>query len=313
MRHWCWTLHGVEEMKDPAETALKELLGKTRYTVWQKEVAGSGAIHLQGYSEFSAPIRLTALKRLLPSAHWEARRGSREQARDYCKKDATRVLGEEPHEHGVWNTRGAGNRTDLQGLYQDIKAGKSLADLQELHTNSYLRLWRGIDKMRSNLLTAKHSKRGFVKVSTTVYWGATGVGKSRRVLEAFPDAYIVETATTQGQVWWDNYEGEDVILFDDFYGGVKHAYLLRLLDGYRMQLPTKGAHTWKGWTKVFITSNKPPQEWYKDPKGWPALERRLDVVEEMNEGNYVDLTEGTQRNPIEIGDWANDMSDLHFD
>lgn len=139
------------------------------------------------------------------------------------------------------------------------------------------------------------------------------MGKSRRVLEAFPDAYIVETATTQGQVWWDNYEGEDVILFDDFYGGVKHAYLLRLLDGYRMQLPTKGAHTWKGWTKVFITSNKPPQEWYKDPKGWPALERRLDVVEEMNEGNYVDLTEGTQRNPIEIGDWANDMSDLHFD
>lgn len=87
-RHWCFTLnnpeqHGIVDDVVPA-------LPQERYIVWQREQGANGTVHLQGYVEFHASIRFSALKKWLPSARFAARNGSREQARDYCmKKDET--------------------------------------------------------------------------------------------------------------------------------------------------------------------------------------------------------------------------------
>ena len=52
-------------------------------------------------------MRIVAVKNLLPQlegAHFEPRRGTRDQARDYCRKAETKVDG--PWEHGAFGAGG---------------------------------------------------------------------------------------------------------------------------------------------------------------------------------------------------------------
>ena len=68
-------------------------------------------------------------------SHHEQRRGTRDQARDYCRKVETRVEG--PYEFGEWMVTGHGGekRTRDQELLEGIAAiqnGQSIADLDSL-------------------------------------------------------------------------------------------------------------------------------------------------------------------------------------
>lgn len=44
-------------------------------------------IHYQGYMEFNKSIRFSKIKKIFPTMHIEKRRGTAQQASDYCKKD----------------------------------------------------------------------------------------------------------------------------------------------------------------------------------------------------------------------------------
>jgi len=83
-----------------------------KYCVHQREKGDSGTEHFQGYAELSTRQRMTGLKKWLPTAHFEARRGSSTQARDYCMKEDSRIEG--PWEHGEFTAVTAGQRTDLE-------------------------------------------------------------------------------------------------------------------------------------------------------------------------------------------------------
>jgi len=67
------------------------------------------------------------------------------------------------------------------------------------------------------------------------------------------------------------------ILFDDFNGGMKYTQMLRFCDGYRLQVQTKGGFVTLNHRRIIITSNHPPEEWYKpDVQGKAeALLRRI--------------------------------------
>jgi len=116
-RAWCITLFIPDDAtpyvveKEPEEDLEKQFEGtpqgatNVRYAIWQREICpDTGRVHWQGYIEFASPQRPTALKtaigvrrgdqrqRPLRSGeiHWERRRGTREQARDYCRKQESR-------------------------------------------------------------------------------------------------------------------------------------------------------------------------------------------------------------------------------
>lgn len=88
-RAWCFTLNNPdverehEHLCDGCPTAL-------RYAVWQCECGERGTQHIQGYAEFAQPLRLAAVRRWLPRAHWERRRGTREQVREWCRAATAR-------------------------------------------------------------------------------------------------------------------------------------------------------------------------------------------------------------------------------
>lgn len=90
---------------------------RCRYLIYQQEKCPStGKLHWQGYAEFNDKITMNTLKSQIGdnSAHCEIRHGTRDQAREYCRKLNTRESG--PFEFGDWNKGGQGSRNDLRRI-----------------------------------------------------------------------------------------------------------------------------------------------------------------------------------------------------
>lgn len=267
-RNWCWTIHLAEENND--ESSVLDLSpADCRYSVWQLErCPTTGRLHFQGYSEFRGAKRLRGVKHFLghPTAHCERRNGPRLAAITYCKKSDTRVAG--PWEIGSADVT-PGRRTDLNELAEQIQLGKSLSEVRRDDPVNYIKYRKGIESLV--FATGKEKSKEFRSVEVLVYWGDAGSGKTRAAVENASDYYILD----QGErVWFDGYEGETTLIIDDFYGWIKYGQLLRILDGYQYRCEIKGGFTYAMWTKVIITSNKEPVEWYAVGLT-PALERRI--------------------------------------
>lgn len=118
--YWVFTLNNPasHQLVIPAYVA---------YAVWQAERGVEGTEHLQGYVELTSNQRLTALKKWLPTAHWERRKGTQAQAVAYCRKEESRVSG--PWEHGVLAERAQGARSDLASVRDAIRAGETKRQL----------------------------------------------------------------------------------------------------------------------------------------------------------------------------------------
>lgn len=113
--------------------------------------------------------------------------------------------------------------------------------------------------------------------SCVVFWGNTGVGKSRRAWEeATMEAYPKDPRTK----FWCGYNGQKNVVIDEFRGGIDISHLLRWLDRYPVIVEIKGSSVVLKAEKIWITSNIPPRHWYPDldVSTYEALERRLEII-----------------------------------
>lgn len=120
-----------------------------------------------------------------------------------------------------------------------------------------------------------------------MFWGPTGVGKSRRAWEnAGIGAYPKDPRTK----FWDGYNDHQHVVIDEFRGGIDIAHLLRWCDRYPVNVEIKGSSVCLSAKKIWITSNISPRDWYPliDQATFETLERRLDV-EHMEEPFYEDI------------------------
>jgi len=118
--YWCFTLNNPESNDVPEHKA-------EQYISWQREEGEAGTEHLQGYVEFTCRQRLSALKKWLPTAHFESRKGSADQARDYTRKEESRKEG--PWERGTFTPTTQGQRTDLDDCAALCATGVSEAEV----------------------------------------------------------------------------------------------------------------------------------------------------------------------------------------
>ena len=285
-KHWCFTCNNPS-------SSLKLLFDAetVAYAVWQYEKGESGTPHFQGYLQAHKVIRLTGVRKILEkagyaNAHVEVKKGSVEQAVSYCKKDEGRISG--PFEFGELPARkpapvGQGERTDLIKLREAVKSKRKFVDIAD--DDDLLPVLAKHHKFEAKLREAyqQRDSQEFRKVNVEVLWGTTGTGKTRKAVEA--GAFKWSPSDPE---WFNGYQGEDVLLIDEFYGQIKPGRLLELLDGYSCRLPTKGGFVYAAWTKVFITSNTDPDSWYNDipPAVKAALQRRITTVTEMG-GNSL--------------------------
>jgi len=255
-RNWCFTVANDAAVKTfglPTDTST------IRYAIWQLEkTPTTGRPHVQGYLEFTKPYRVAGIKDLFkcPTMHLEGRLGTRDQARDYCRKRETQLS--EPFEFGEFGqSRGA--RTDLANMCEIMKTGGMRAVVEESPA-TYVKYSRGLKDLEFRYLQTQRSHTRLA-LRVVVLWGETGTGKTRCAIEyARSQAwYKLDMSANGSTLWWDGYQSEDVLIVDDFYGWVQFGKLLNLLDIYPVRLDVKCSHAWANWTKVIITSNKPPE------------------------------------------------------
>lgn len=240
----------------------------------QMELAPTTSLkHVQGYCEFSKKLRLTGVKALLPRAHWEQRKGTREEARAYCQKEESRLEG--PFEWGTWT--GAQEKSNLTALMKRLKDGATNLQLLEEFPTLYLMYATRIALVRLETMTPRNPS---TNPSVTVYWGKTGTGKTRKALWKYPNAYIKPNGK-----WWPRYSGESHVIWDDFrrHPDVPYDELLRILDRYPHMVEFKGGHVQLCATTFIITSNVDPSYWFDDTCDYGPLRRRITKIKHFTE------------------------------
>lgn len=276
-RNWCFRYSNPTESADELIELFKTKDSSTRYISFQKERGEEGGedghIHYQGYVEFSKQKRLAALKKIHNSIHWEVRRGTRDEARNYTRKEETRIDG--PWEFGEWEqTRG--ERTDLQELYKLARTSKTLSEVAEAMPGSYMRHYKAVQHVRQMAAFDKPTRTEDLQV--ILFYGPPGLGKTRHAYEEAPDLYAIPLGK---QLWFDNYCAEKDVLIDDFSGNLRLVDTLRMLDRYPVQVPIKGGHVWWCPTRIYVTSNVHPRNWYdysQRKDSYRALTRRFSRV-----------------------------------
>jgi len=267
VRNVCFTLNNY----DLSNVTFLQDFKDCSYMIFAKEVGEEGTPHLQGYVEFPNPRNTgkdwSNLKKVLGSNkfHFEKRRGTAQQASDYCEfadYPTNQVRNEWVNIYGEISRQG--ERTDWAHTVNAIISGSQVTDVIQ-DQPQLLPAIRALERLQQ--ISIQPINR---EVQVNVLVGPPGSGKSRHVWDNYPNCY----SKPSGQ-WWDGYNGEEVILLDDYYGDIEYSELLKVLDRYKYRVPIKGGFVGARWHTVFITSNQLPQYWYRETS---ALMRRITQV-----------------------------------
>lgn len=242
---------------DPASVSAAFDSTKCSYLVYQLErCPTSERLHWQGYVRMPRSVRFNVLKNKLPSSmHLEACRGSEGENIQYCTKEDSRVRG--PWEIG--DRAAPGKRRDLDYVREQVQNGKKFREIAfdpEVHSFQGL---KGAQLLLGALPLAKREP-------PDVYWlhGSTGSGKTRWAWECVERMKEEMWVSNDSLQWFDGYNGEKVVLIDDFRASFcSFGFLLRLLDRYPMRVPVKGSFVQWVPEVIIVTSPMHPKYSYK--------------------------------------------------
>lgn len=265
---WCFTVNNHKE--EDVEWVMK--LEVNKITV-SSEVGESGTPHLQGMVTFKRAYRLAALKKLHSQAHWETAKA--DQDFNYCKKVGSVLIRNED-----W--RCPGKRTDIEEVRDLLDSGANL-----LQAMKKARTYGSVQFAEKYLKLIKEPLPANTRIEVFWYYGNTGTGKTRRVLEQCKPYMPVS------HKWWDGYEGQEAVLLDDLRPDwCKPAELLRLLDPYRYEykVEIKGGVQHLLATKIYITTPWHPVDFWKDTQEDPKqILRRLKELLHFRDNGEVML------------------------
>lgn len=277
-KRYCFTINNPTE-EDYA--SLQRAAEHCVYLVAQKERGEEGTVHLQGFLILKRTNRLNWLKTHINSrAHFEVARGSNKEASDYCKKEESRVTGDE-----AWSI-------ELGELPQRQAAGKASERLEraaeELDT-----IKEGF-KRPSEVPSMVLLQSGFVaaykeitadilgpyrpqlKIITLV--GPPGTGKSYSIQQLFPNHGRIICGNNG--VWAMN-PLAPVMVLEEFCGQITLQRMLQLLDPYPLSLEVKGGMRPAMYTTFIITSNTEPDGWYRTDIAGDRIAKRSDAVKAL--------------------------------
>lgn len=222
--------------------------------------------HLQIFAQMASRTRFSTLKRKLVDAglgdvHMENRKGTVAQALDYVTKEDTKD-GEVIHfgDMDYGDDCNQGHRSDLDRLRERAENGESVESI--LRSEDGTKAARCIDWLTRTVqaFQSQKAKSGTREVHVNFMYGATGAGKTRYVYDTYgyEDVYSVDDYEHP----FDTYEGEKVMLFDEFAGQISIEYMLRLLDRYPVKLKARYANKQAAYETVWLVSNIAPEELY---------------------------------------------------
>ena len=245
--------------------------------IFQRERGGNTYTeHIQMYIEFTMPKKFETIKKYFPYAHIEKREGSKQKAIEYCSKEDTRVG--ETIRIGDFSSI---NKSSVADVLRAVEEGKSNIEIAKMFPNYYIRNLQAINQYRQDLRFEEYRNKER-NVEVYYIYGVAGCGKTHYVLNkyGFENVYRV---TSYDKSSFDNYNGEDVIMFEEFRSGFKIGDMLNYLDKYPLMLSARYVNKVACYTKVYISSNIDLTEQYKsvqenEPETWKAFKRRIHNV-----------------------------------
>lgn len=225
--------------------------------------------HYQGWLQLKTKKALSYLKAINMTAHWEKCKGNEAQNDKYCKKDGTFF------KFGEFTKMG--QRTDLDALRKYSATTASTLSIARKYFPEWLKWHKAI--LSYQLLERRERSKKDRDVHVTYVCGPTGCGKTRWCINEIGDKDYYKIQGW-GLKWFDGYEGEEILLIDEYSMDVKITKLLSILDRYMLRLPIKCSFAYACWTKVYITSNFSMESCHimATEAHKAALKRRIHVI-----------------------------------
>lgn len=260
--------HGYEGTPEEVCNRLRdEWVGdsSTRSGAWAYCISEAGLHHIHMVLEDLKPMRFSSVKKdYCAGMHFEATKGTKRQAEAYINKEGKFAEKGETVEflctHGEIKGK-QGRRSDLVDYYERLEAGETVRDILRDTPKAYCHL-----NVLKNMYYDIRSEKTPIVRDMRVFWhiGSSGSGKSydrvKLAAEIGEDNIYYLTAFNTGS--FDRYNGEPVLWIEDFRGEFKLQELLRMLDKYKAEIPSRYCNVKALWNEVHITSVLTPRECY---------------------------------------------------
>ena len=288
--------------------AIREILYRfsPAYFCMVDEIATTGTYHTHIFLFSPSPMRFSTVKNRFSTAHIEKAYGSAKANRAYILKEGhwadtdkaeTSVSGTF-EEWGDLPAEKEEEAPEMFKLIQDLRAGKSVMEIIEDNPKLAFRI-REIETLRQAILEEKYSAENRA-LEVTYLYGASGTGKTRGIFEKHDRKSICRITDYGGRngVRFDAYHCQDVLVLEEFHSQIPISAMLNYLDIYPLTLPTRYTDRIACYTKVYITSNIPLEEQYRDiqryqMETWRAFLRRVqNVIEYLRDGSTVQHKKG---------------------
>ena len=280
-RAWVVTDHDTSKKhKKALETSLTEDDNVVRCIVSEEKSKKKGKTHLQVSVQYKHAKTMSAVKMTFGGkSHIEMRRGTAFEAWSYCLMECKPLFTK-----GVAPTEADVPSSWITPIKVDIDAGASEWEIANSYPSSYLRYSTAIAKLI--YMRDEHTlMNSWRDVTVTYLHGPTGCGKTRKVvgMTAKPHDVFRVYNYRQTNGLFDGYQGQDILLLEEFRHSIPIEQMLIILDGYYNALPCRYANKMARWTQVFIATNIPLDEQYPNmqqyqPETFRALERRIDNI-----------------------------------
>lgn len=279
---WRFTINNYTDV-DIAEFERQRVAGY--YWIYGKELAPTtNTPHLQCY------IHLGGVRKTRPQMSALFKRASFRTCErapihniNYCKEDGDFVeFGQPPAAQG---DKGGEVTAEKYRLAKEQAECGKLDDISpDLYIKHYNTLKQIKNDARNRKVPGDLSWEGPLDCPNTWIYGPTGTGKSRRAREMHPMHYL-----KMHNKWWENYEGEDVVLIDDLgKNEISAGYLKTWGDRYGFRSEVKRDSIVLRPKHIVVTSNYHPKDLYPESSEYEPIMRRFNII------HMVELTKDTR-------------------
>ncbi len=273
---------------------IEEYFSTCIYYCLADEIGGKeNTHHTHIFLMFSSAVRFSQIKKHFPAAHIDRCKGTAQENRDYVFKEgkhletdkATTNLRETRFEWGdLPQEPGRGSRTDLAALHERIRSGISTLEIIEEFPEQILNMSR-IELARQRIQFSEN-KSQLRELFVAYIHGRTGTGKTRSIYEIHSPETLYRITDYKNP--FDNYEGEEILVLDEFRSSLNIEQILNILDIYPVTLPARYTNKQAAYCRVYIISNlnleaQYPAYRFNDSKTWDAFKRRIHCLIDFDE------------------------------
>lgn len=272
------TEHGYTH--DRIREILDEFSGVRYWCMCDEVGAENGTPHTHLYVVFQNSVMFETIHKRFYGVRIDNSKGNNQQCRDYVRKEGKWVddpkkdtnLADTFEEWGELPPDRSRQETQSERIMQMVRDGKSNADILAEIPTAFSKL-HYIEQARQTLLHDKY-KNTWRDLAVTYLWGIAGAGKTRSVMDNYGYSNVYQVTNYEHP--FDGYDGQKVIIFEEFRSSLKIEDMLKYLDGYPLSLPCRYADKVACYTTVYIISNIPMEQQYPNvqvnsPETWAAL------------------------------------------